>query len=192
MRSMSGIGQQQLVPEHQVGDELVRQLVDRGGGVAVAGAERLDIAVPWVIEPEAVHVGVAEVDADRVAAVRVDLRGEPVGDVVEGLVPADLLPAVSPAGPRPGARVGAAGRGRRGCPRARTPWGRCGRARAGRRGCRGRPSRARPRASARAADRLAEVAHAEPRLHLRKSGMSTGPPQRERARWRPEWSNRGD
>ena len=50
------------------------------------------IATPWVGEAERVGVGVAEVDADRVAAVPVDGAGDAVGDQVERLVPADLVP----------------------------------------------------------------------------------------------------
>ena len=44
---------------------------------------------------ERVRVGVAEVDADGVAAVPVQGVGQPVGDQVERLVPADLLPVVA-------------------------------------------------------------------------------------------------
>ena len=55
----------------------------------------LSIPTPWVRAPERVGVGVAQVDADRVATVLVDGTGELVGRQVERLVPADLDPVVA-------------------------------------------------------------------------------------------------
>ena len=74
MRSMSGIGRKQLVAVHQVGHELVGELVDRRGAEPVAGPERLDHRGAVGQRAEAVDVGVAEVDAEGVPAVPVDRR----------------------------------------------------------------------------------------------------------------------
>ena len=79
--------------EHLPADELLGQLVDRRGAELVARAEALDQGDPVRERAEAVRVGVAEVDAERVPAVRVDRGGETVGGEVERLVPADPLPA---------------------------------------------------------------------------------------------------
>ena len=78
--------------EEQRRDELVRDLVDGAGAEPVAGAQRLDHRDAVGGEAERVGVGVAEVDADGVASVPVDRVGDPVGDQVERVVPADLVP----------------------------------------------------------------------------------------------------
>ena len=105
-----GDGEQQLVAEHQLGQQLVRELVHRGGAEGVAAAQRLDQGGPVGHRAQAVDVGVAEVDPDRVATVGVDGRGEPVGDEVERLAPPDLRPlagvAVAPHRPAQPVRVG--------------------------------------------------------------------------------------
>ena len=75
----------------QVRQQLVGQLVHAGGGESVAGPERGHHRGAVGQEAQAVHVGVAEVDAQGVP-VRVDRLGEPVGDQVERAVPPDLLP----------------------------------------------------------------------------------------------------
>ena len=84
--------QQQLVAVELPPDELVGDLVDRGGAEAVAGAEALDEGQAVRRRTEGVGIGVAEVDPHRVRSVPVDRRGEAVGDPVQGLVPADLDP----------------------------------------------------------------------------------------------------
>ncbi len=88
-----GDRQEELVAEHQVRHELVGELVDRGRGVAVPRPEGLEHRGAVGHRAEAVGVGVAEVDPERVVAVVVDHPGDVVGHQVEGLVPADLLPA---------------------------------------------------------------------------------------------------
>ncbi len=140
-----GDREEQLVTEHQVRDQLVGELVDRGGAEPVAGPERLDHRHAVGHRAEAVRVGVAQVDPERVGAVLRDDRRQPVGDQVESLVPADLhplRPVVEPASvvepSRPGAPDGAAGRDR--CRRRRwpRPSGRCVPATGDPRGCRAR------------------------------------------------------
>jgi hypothetical protein len=84
---------EELVAEDEVRDELVGELVDRGGRVAVLRAEGLEHRGAVRHRPQAVGVGVAEVDAQRVVAVLVDDARQVVGDQVVRLVPADLLPA---------------------------------------------------------------------------------------------------
>jgi len=89
-----GHRQQQLVAVEQVRHDLVGELVDRGGAVHVARPEGADHRTGMGHRPEAVHVRVAEVDADRVATVLGDRASQAVGDEVERLVPAELLPAL--------------------------------------------------------------------------------------------------
>jgi hypothetical protein len=98
--------QQQLVAVHPVGDQLVRQLVHRGGGEPVAGLERAEEMLRVGQAAVVVHAGIALVHADGIAAVlRADLR-QPLGHPIEGLVPADLLPAAVDATHRPAQPVG--------------------------------------------------------------------------------------
>ncbi len=87
-----GDRQQELVAVELPGDQLVRDLVDRRGAEAVARAQRLHHRQAVRGRAQGVRVGVAEVDADRVAAVLVDRPRQPVGHAVQGLVPADLHP----------------------------------------------------------------------------------------------------
>ena len=132
-----GDRQQQLVAEQLPRHQLVRHLVDRRRAEPVAGAQRLHERHRVGRRAERVGVGVAEVDADRVAAVPVQRVGQPVGHEVERLVPADLLPVRrwSSLSNGPAGSAVAGGRGRRTRRRARRPWGRCSRATAGRPGC---------------------------------------------------------
>ena len=95
-----GDGQQQLVAVHEVGEQLCGQLVDGRGAVLVAGPERLHHRGAVRHRAEAVHVGVAEVDRQRVAAVLVDGPGEVRRHQVERLVPGHLLPPVADAAHR--------------------------------------------------------------------------------------------
>ena len=69
VRSMSGIGKQELMAVQLPGHELVWQLVDRGGREPVSGTQE---AREWSAvrdRSEAVHIRVAEIDADGVASV---------------------------------------------------------------------------------------------------------------------------
>ena len=117
---------------------------------------------------EGVRVGVAEVDADGVAAVLVERRARP--SATRSRASSQPISTHSASAPLPTRRTGgAAGRGRRARRPARRPWGRCSRARAGRRVAPDRRSPG-PRAGAldgqlEAADRLAEVADTEAGRH---------------------------
>ena len=117
----------------------------------------LTSSMPCVSEPEAVHVGVAEVDADRVAAVRVD-RSRASRSATRSRASSQAISLPSPVAGRgaPGRR---AGRGRRGYPRCATPLGQmCPRDS----GSSGLPRTAGDRAvldgQLEAADRLAQIA----------------------------------
>ena len=133
-----GDRQEELVAEHQVRHELVGELVDRGGGVAVLRPEGLEHRGAVRHRAEAVGVGVAEVDAERVVAVLVDRPAPGCRRPGRRPRPSRSPPTARPVPRRRGARVGAAGRGRRTRRRWRRPWGSCARARAGRPGCRAR------------------------------------------------------
>ncbi len=87
-----GHREHQRRPEQQVGEQVLRLLVDARRAVAPSRAERVDEHRDERHRCPAVGDRVAEVERDRVAAVAVADRGEPVGDEVERLVPADLLP----------------------------------------------------------------------------------------------------
>ena len=67
-------------PEHQRAGDLLGPLVDRAGREDVAGAERLDHDAAVEQRREAVGGRVAEVDADRVAAVLGGDRRQAVAD----------------------------------------------------------------------------------------------------------------
>ena len=77
--------------------DVLGHLVHRGGGVDVAGAECLTQRGREHPAGQGVHVRVAQVEGDRVPAVRLDDPGQPVVHGRERLVPADRLPPVAPA-----------------------------------------------------------------------------------------------
>jgi len=88
-----GDREQELVPEQLPRRQHVGQLVERGGRVAVARAQRREQRANHEHRAEVMDGRVAGVEAHRVATV-VALDGEhPRGDVVERLVPPDALPS---------------------------------------------------------------------------------------------------
>ena len=143
-----GDGQEELVAVERPRHDVVRQLVDRGGGEPVPGAQQPHERRVVGQGAEAVDVGVALVDRHRVVAV-LALHGGQRG-CRRTRSPRPRTPRASRRRPC-GAPVGGAGRGPRGRPAGRTPWGRCARARAGRpRGRASRRSHRRRRAAPRA------------------------------------------
>ena len=74
VRSTSGIGDRQRRAVHQRAGDLLRPLVDRAGGEDAARAERLQQHAAVEQRGEPVRRRVADVDGDRVAAVRLDQR----------------------------------------------------------------------------------------------------------------------
>ncbi len=101
-----GHRQQQLMAEHLERRQVVRQLVDRGGRVAVAGAQRAQQRRAVEQHPEVVHVGIAQIDRQGVASVAPANGAQPRGGLVERLAPADLGPPRAPAAQRPAQPVG--------------------------------------------------------------------------------------
>src|SRR5690348_5976427 len=73
----------------------MRQLVHRRRRVAVVGPQRADERERVGQRAEAVDGGVSEIDGDRVATVTVLDLGDPAGDLVDRLVPADGRPGVT-------------------------------------------------------------------------------------------------
>ena len=99
-----GDGHGQRRAEQESGGDLLGPLVDGAGGEDVAGAERLDDRLQVELAGEVVDVGIAEIDAERLAAVGADDAAEQPSRLGEGLVPADLdETAVAPyqRGPQP-------------------------------------------------------------------------------------------
>ena len=78
--------------EHQPGRDLLRHLVDGARRVDVVAAERAQQAARVQTEPEVVRRRIAEVDRDRVAAVRGEDRRQARVDLAKGLLPARLAP----------------------------------------------------------------------------------------------------
>ncbi len=79
--------------EHQAGGDVLGHLVDRRGGEDVARAHGLGEHPAVDQRVEVVRIRVAEVDADRIAAVLVEKRTETAIDLREGVIPRDLLEA---------------------------------------------------------------------------------------------------
>ena len=88
VRSTSGIGTDSGVAEHQRAGDLLRPLVDRAGREHAVGAERLDHDAAVEQRGEPVGGGVADVDADGVAAVLGGDPGQAVADQRPRLLPA--------------------------------------------------------------------------------------------------------
>jgi hypothetical protein len=84
-----GHGRQELVPEHVVRREHVRQLVHAGGREAVLAAQRPQDGGPEQHGPHVVHVGVAQVRRHRVVAVPPLQAVDALGRLVQRLVPRD-------------------------------------------------------------------------------------------------------
>ena len=85
--------QQEVVAEHVPSGEVVRQLVDRGRGEQILRSDHLDQAREHEHAAEVVDVGVAEIHADRRAAVLVLNRAQTLGDLGKSLVPRNPFPA---------------------------------------------------------------------------------------------------
>lgn len=85
----------QLMPVQQVRGQHVRQLVDRGRAEPVARAQQPDERRHMRQSAEAVHVRIAEVDADRVLPVLTLDRREPLRHQVVRRLPRQLFPAIS-------------------------------------------------------------------------------------------------
>ena len=102
-----GHRQQERRPEEQVREEMLRLLVDTGGRVAIARPDRREKLRDVDDRRPAMRDGVAEVEADRVAAVTLAHVEQPLRDEVEGLVPSHLDPLVAhpPHGPAQTVRV---------------------------------------------------------------------------------------
>ena len=84
--------QQQAMAVHQVAGQVVRQLVDRGRGEAVARFQQAEEVVAVGRQTVVMHTRVALVDGHGIAAVALADLGQALGDQLVGLVPADGLP----------------------------------------------------------------------------------------------------
>ena len=103
-----GDGQQELVAEHPAGHQVVRQLVDRGGGEVVARAEPLQEVVGVRHQcPSCAPSGCRGRRRPRRGRAFAH-RVQPCGGIVERLLPADLAPGAADRA----AAGGAAGRDR--------------------------------------------------------------------------------
>ena len=91
VRSTSGTGTLNPVPNISPEANCFGVLVDRGGGVDVARSERLEEHAAVEHRGEVVGRRVADVDAHGVAPVLAQDRRQPLVDLREGLVPADGL-----------------------------------------------------------------------------------------------------
>ncbi len=139
VRSTSGIGTVSAGAEHQRGGDLLGPLVDRARRVDALAAQRLEQHAAVEQRGEPVRGRVADVDGDRVAAVGLEQRREPLGDHAQRLVPA-RGPQLAVGAAH--AAACAAGPGPRGGPAAPRPSGTGSRGRRRRRRRRG-PSRPR-------------------------------------------------
>ncbi|MCY1430970.1 hypothetical protein D9M71_469300 [compost metagenome] len=87
--------QQQAMAIHQVAGQVVRQLVDRGGGKSIAGLEQTEEVVAVGHQPVVVHAGVALVHRHGVLPMGLLDGPELLRGQREGFVPANRLPAVA-------------------------------------------------------------------------------------------------
>ena len=88
-----GNGDEQLVAEHVVGGNVMRQLVHRGGREAASGAQSADEGRRIEHGTQIVNIRIALIDADGVTAVR-RLHGlQPRHHLVKRLIPGDGFPA---------------------------------------------------------------------------------------------------
>ena len=86
---------QQAVAVHQEAGQVVRQLVDRGSGEAIAGFQLTEEIVAVGHQPVVVHAGIALIHGHGVLPMRGLDRTQALGHQVEGLVPADGLPLLA-------------------------------------------------------------------------------------------------
>jgi len=91
---------------HLLGHHHVRQLVDRGGAEAVLGAERAHQRRPEGHGAQVVDGGIAQVDGAAVGPVCDPEGVEPLGGLVQRLVPGHLLEITAFAPQRPRDAVG--------------------------------------------------------------------------------------
>ena len=87
--------QQELMPVHLRTDQLMRPLIDRRRGKHVRRAQCPKQRRQVCDMAEVMHVGIAEVHADRTCAMLALDRCKPLSRKREGLVPADLLPVAA-------------------------------------------------------------------------------------------------